>query len=280
MKSLDHKLIIYDSNCKVCSSLREVVLKFTSIPEVKIKAYKYLQTDLTNQVDADQFKNVMALVDTAGGKTLYGAEGIAYIFSTQYKVVEFLFRFPFVFRLFAFLYKIQAYNRYIIATPKSNYKCDCLPDRVVRYRLSYIVITCLASLFLIATLGASVGDLFDVSSIEAAASVVSILGLAWTVQIILAILFMRRDALDYVGHLNSIIFAGLLIMVPWMLFYFITGVFTVYLLVISTLISIAYMIHLHVHRIQYLEQSQWWTVSWIVLMHASIFFCIYSLYIN
>src|SRR5688500_16850481 len=110
MKSLSSKLIIYDSNCKVCSSLRDVVLKLTSIPEVKIKAYKDLAPDLSARVNPEKFKNVMALIDTSGGKTIYGIEGIAYIFSSQYKLIDFLFRLTPIFRLFNFFYKTSAYN--------------------------------------------------------------------------------------------------------------------------------------------------------------------------
>ena len=87
MKSLNSKLIVYDSNCKICSSLKDVVLKLTSIPEAKVKAYKDLSPELSLHVDSNNFKNVMALIDTSGGHTLYGAEGVAYIFSSQYKLL-------------------------------------------------------------------------------------------------------------------------------------------------------------------------------------------------
>src|SRR5437868_82043 len=148
MKSLTTKLIIYDSNCKVCSSFRDVVLKFTSVPKAKIKAYKDLSPAQSTQVDADKFKNVMALIDTSGGHTIYGAEGIAYIFSSQYKLIDFLLSFKPIFQVFNFLYKTQAYNRYIIATPNSQFHCDCFPDRIVKYRVSYIVLTLLIAIFL------------------------------------------------------------------------------------------------------------------------------------
>lgn len=160
MKTLDNKLIIYDSNCKVCSSLRDVVLKFTAIPEEKIKAFKDLTPDLTAHVDADQFKNVMALIDTSGANTIYGAQGVAYIFSSEYKLIDFLLSVKPIFKLFNFIYKTQAYNRYIIATPKSKFKCDCFPDRVLKYRISYIVMTLLISIFLTVMFGLSLRNFF------------------------------------------------------------------------------------------------------------------------
>jgi predicted DCC family thiol-disulfide oxidoreductase YuxK len=276
MKSLNDKLIIYDSNCKVCASFRQVVLKFTAIPEAKIKAYKDLTPALSTLVDPDKFRNVMALIDTAGGHTLYGAEGIAYIFSSQYKLVNLLLSFSPLYKLFNFLYKTQAYNRYVIATPKSSFKCDCLPDRVLKYRLSYIAITLLISVFLTAMFGISLKSFFTgISPAEAAGQMLLMAGSGWVIQILLATAFMKEKALDYIGHLGSIMVVGLLILTPWMLLYAITGIANFYLPALSVFISSAYMLYLHTQRIKYLELSQAWTVSWFLLLQSTAFFWVY-----
>jgi hypothetical protein len=281
MKSLNDKLIIYDSNCKVCSSLRDVVLRFTSIPEQKIKAYKDLSPDLNVKVDPDKFKNVMALIDTSGGNTLYGGEGIAYIFSSQYKIINFLLSFKLIFRLFNFFYKTQAYNRYIIATPKSNFRCDCFPDRVVKYRISYIVFTLLISVFLTVMFGISLRNFFTgISLSEAAGQMLLMAGTGWLIQILLAVLFIKQKALDYIGHLGSIMVVGLLILVPWMLLYATTGILNIYLPALSVLISSAYMLYLHIQRIKYLELSQTWTISWFLLLQFTAAFWVYFFHIK
>ena len=157
MKSLEHKLIIYDSNCKVCSSLRDVVLKLTSIPDTKVMAFRDLTPNLSQHVDPNRFRNGMAVMDLTGEKTIYGPEGVAHIFSSQYRLVDFLLRFKPFFSLFAFFYKVLAYNRYIIASPKSKFICDCLPDRVVNFRLSYIIIALTISITLTGLFGISFG---------------------------------------------------------------------------------------------------------------------------
>jgi hypothetical protein len=281
MKSLTNKLIIYDSNCKVCSSLRDVVLKFTTIPEAKVKAYRELSPEFSNHIDPDKFKNVMALLDTSDGNTLYGAEGIAYIFSSQYKIVDLLLSFSPIFNLFSFLYKTQAYNRYIIATPKSNLKCDCFPDRVVTYRISYIALTLLISIFLTAMFGISLKNFFvGITSLEAAMQMVLMAGTGWVIQIILALVLMRQKALDYIGHLCSIMVVGLLILVPWMLFYSVTGILSPYLPALSVLISSSFMLYLHVQRIKYLEVSRTWTISWFLSLQSTALFWIYFFHIK
>lgn len=281
MTSLANKLIIYDSNCKVCCSLRDVVLKSTSIPEERIKAYKDLEPALSRNVDPEQFKNVMALIDTAGGSTIYGAEGVAYIFASQYRIVAFLLRFKLIFNLFNFFYKTQAYNRYIIATPRSKFKCDCFPDREVKYRISYIVMTVLISVLLTALFGISIRNYFtDISRAEAATQMLLMAGTGWVLQILLAIISLRDKALDYIGHLGSIMVVGLLILVPSMLFYAFTGILTPWVPAISVLISSGYMLHLHINRMKYLELSQAWTISWFFFLQSTALFWIYLFHLK
>lgn len=281
MKSLASKLIIYDSHCKVCSSLRDVVLNYTSIPGEKIKAYKDLNADLSGHVDPEKFRNVMALIDTAGGQTIYGAEGVAYIFSSQYKIAEFLLSFRPVFRIFSFLYKTQAYNRYIIATPKSNFKCDCFPDRVIKYRISFIVITLLISVFLTALFGISLKKVAEgLSGTDAAIQMLLMAGTGWVLQILLATFTLREKALDYIGHLGSIMVAGLLILVPSMVFVALTGLSVPWVPAVSVMISSGYMLYLHIHRVRYLEMSQRWTITWFLFLQATAFFWIYIFHIK
>lgn len=281
MKSLNNKLIVYDSNCKVCSSLRDIVLKFTSIPEAKVKAYKDLSTELSPNVDPDKFKNVMALIDTSGGHTLYGAEGVAYIFSSQYKIVDFLLSFRPIYSLFNFFYKTQAYNRYIMATPKSKFYCDCFPDKVLKYRISYIVLTFLISVLLTALLGISLRKfVIDIPASEAAGQMLLMAGTGWVIQMILAVAFMKEKALDYVGHLGSVMVVGLLILTPWMLFYFFTGILNFYIPAISVLISSAFMLYLHIQRTRYLELTQVWTMSWFLLLQSTACFWIYTFHLK
>ena len=281
MKSLDGKLIIYDSNCKVCSALRDVVLRLTAIPEEKIKAFSDLDPEWSTHVDPERFKNVMALIDTSGGETIYGAEGVAYIFSSQYKLVNFLLSFKPIFRLFCLLYNIQAYNRYIIATPKSKFACDCFPDRVVKYRIGYIGITVLTSVLLTALFGISIRDhVAGLSGGEAAAQMLLMAGTGWVLQMALAMIFLRNKALDYVGHLGTIMVAGLLILVPSMIFHALTGILTLWIPAVSVVVSSGYMLYLHIGRVKYLELSQAWTVSWFFLLQSTALSWIYFFYLK
>lgn len=281
MKSLNHKLIVYDSNCKVCSSLREVVLRMTPISKEKVVAYRSLSSDMSNRVDPVKFRNGMALIDTTGGATIYGPEGVAYIFSSQYKIVDFLLSFQPVFKLFTFLYKTLAYNRYIIATPKSNFLCDCFPDKVVGYRVAFITIAVLVATILTALFGNSLRGLFPgMTGSNAAMQMLLMAGTGWVVLLLFAVAFLGNKALDYVGHLSSIMIAGLLILVPWIMLHAITGVSAVYIPALSVVLSSATMLYLHINRVRHLDISQAWTVSWFILLQTGAAGWIFFFHIN
>jgi predicted DCC family thiol-disulfide oxidoreductase YuxK len=280
MKSLDSKLIIYDSNCKICSSLRKVVLKLSSIKEEKIIAFSALPPDQTDKVDAAQFKNGIAVIDTHCGKTLYGTESIAYIFSSQYKLLDLLLKVPACYSLFSFIYQTLAYNRYLVATPKSTIKCDCLPDVNIKFRLAYIAISVCISVLITILLGLSLRPFVGAIYVKnEAVKLLLIAGTGWLLQVILAVLFLKEKALDYVGHLCTIMLAGVFIQVPWILFYFCSGLQIIWLPVLSLICSSAYMLYLHISRVRYLEISRRWTLSWFLLLQSSLLFLIYFYYL-
>ena len=91
---------------------------------------------------------------------------------------------------------------------------------------------------------------------------------------------MRNKTLDYIGHLGSIMVAGLLILLPWMLFHAITSIENVYLPLVSVVVSSAVMLYLHIHRIRHLQLSQAWTVSWFLSLQSGAIYWIWFFYLN
>jgi hypothetical protein len=87
--------------------------------------------------------------------------------------------------------------------------------------------------------------------------------------LIAAVTLNRQQAMDYGGHLATIMVAGLLVLVPAILFYLISGMLFYPLPVLSVLGSSGLMTYLHYHRVQYLGLSQRWTVQWFLLLQAS-----------
>jgi len=270
---MENKLIIYDSNCKVCVGLRDLMLALRLVKVEECVAYRRLEPQFKQLVSAERFRNEMALIDTRGGTTLYGAEGVSYVFADKIKLLQLLFRFRPFFLLFRFLYKILAFNRYVVATPRQqSITCDCYPEAATRYRIAYISLAVFLSVFLTALFGASVHEALGVKPAAGAVQLLLMAGTGWVIQILIAALSLeRQQALDYVGHLGTIMVAGLLVLVPSMAFYFITGIRFYPFPVLSVLCSSGLMLYLHYHRTLYLGLPQRWTAQWFLLLQLTAF---------
>src|SRR5690606_32427415 len=118
----------------------------------------------------------------------------------------------------------------------------CFPDKVVRYRIAYILIAMSIAIALTALFGISLRDFFPgMTRSEAAMQMLLMAGTGWAAQFFAAKLFLRDKALDYVGHLCSIMIVGLLILVPWMLFHAFTSISAAYVPALNVAISSATM---------------------------------------
>ncbi len=264
-------MIIYDSNCNVCVGLRDMMLILGLVEQNECLAYTAMDAQLKQKVSAERFRNEMALIDTRGGETLYGADGVSYVFADKVRLLGPLFRFKPFFLLFRFLYKTLAYNRYIVAPPKQQaIACDCYPEAATAYRISFISITVLTAVILTALFGASVHKALGVAPLAGAVQLLLIAGTGWVIQIILAALTLQRQqVLDYVGHLGTIMVAGLLVLVPSIVFYSLSGILFYPLPILSVACSSGLMAYLHYQRIQYLGLPQRWTLQWFLLLQVT-----------
>jgi predicted DCC family thiol-disulfide oxidoreductase YuxK len=273
MTSLENKLIIYDSNCKLCSTLRSVILQVTAIRNQQIKAYAELEPELAKKVDGEKFRNGMALVDTGEGNTIYGSDGIAYVFSSQSRILHILLKAAFFRGIFGFLYQVIAYNRYIIATPKSKFVCNCYPDKIIRFRIAYILIALLISVLLTVLFGISLREFFPgTGRLYAAVQMLLIAGTGWVLQMLLAAVCMRDKAVDYFGHLGTIMVAGLLVLLPSIAITSLLGWLNPWIPGISVLCSSSLMLYMHLRRSQFIGISTWWTLGWFLFLQSTAIF--------
>ena len=264
-------MIIYDGNCNVCVGLRDMMLALGLVEPKECVAYTALDAQLRQKVSADRFRNEMALIDTSGGETLYGADGVSFVFADKIRLLQPVFQFKPFSRLFRFLYKTLAFNRYVIATPRQHaIACDCYPEAATKFRISFITIAVLLAVILTALFGASVHEALGVTPLAGAGQLLLIAGTGWVVQIMIAALTLeRQQALDYVGHLGTIMVAGLLVLVPSIIFYFISGVLFYPLPMLSVICSSGLMLYLHYQRVKYLGLHQKWTLQWFLLLQAT-----------
>jgi hypothetical protein len=129
--------------------------------------------------------------------------------------------------------------------------------------------------------GISLKDFFEgMSATRSAVEMLLIAGTGWVIQIFLATIFLKDKALDYIGHLSSIMVVGLLVLVPWILFHSITGITVIAFPLVSVCISSLLMLYLHIERVRHLELSQRWTWSWFLALQSTASFWIYFFHLK
>lgn len=144
------QLLVFDGYCRVCINLIKLINITGLFPADKCISYYKLSPELKSLIDEDRFKNEMAFLDLSDG-VLYGPYGIKKAICSNTGFLNAIIKIPFVFSIFIFLYKVIAYNRYVILLPKeAALECDCGPDKEKKYRNYYFGILSVLNLLLIA----------------------------------------------------------------------------------------------------------------------------------
>jgi predicted DCC family thiol-disulfide oxidoreductase YuxK len=271
------EVVVYDAACKVCTGLKNTMVFLQILNEKNCRAFQDLPENQKVMINPDRFRNEMALIEDE--KILYGPTAIAKIFSSRFIILRILLKNKFFFSLFTFLYRIVAFNRYIIATPRNSVVCDCFPDNVKKYRIAYIIITYSLAIILTALAGISFHRIFGFSAGVAALYALLIVGSGWIIQLIIALLVMDERKFEYAGHVGSIMVAGLLVLVPAMIIV-LCGVENLFIPLTGTIISSFLMLNMHIKRTRFMHLSQWWTVSWFMCLQIMAIIWIYFIFLR
>lgn len=194
MKTLAHKIIIYDDVCPMCKAYTEGFVQLGWLPFENRVGFSQVPKDILEKIDSNRARHEIPLYDTETGETLYGKDALFYILGEQMPILKPLFRFaPFRAMVFG-LYQIITYNRRIIAgSPKPTNGFDCAPDFNAFYRYLYIG---LATVF-------SVWILFD--DFQAIDNQWIMLFSLISMAILRGLFFKNfRTKTDYFGHLATV----------------------------------------------------------------------------
>jgi hypothetical protein len=196
MKTLDHKIIIYDDVCPLCKAYTDGFVQIGwLLPEHRLgfsNAPKYI----LDNIDINRARHEIPLYDTETGETLYGKEALFFIFGEAFPLLKPLFNFSFFRAIIFGLYQIITYNRRIIAgskTPQIGF--DCAPDFNTYYRWLYIGILTFLSYIILYS---------NVQNID-------IVNVTWKSLFFVGILrglFFKdfQEKTTYFGHLTTVIF--------------------------------------------------------------------------
>lgn len=270
MNILKHKLIVYDGDCPLCSRLLHHAVRWNIVAEGDCSAFYNLPPAYAARVDAERFRSEMALVDTTGGATLYGIEGLREVAALRYPLLRPLLSLRFVQVLLHALYGIIAPNRYVLSTPPARpFACACAPVVSAGTRLRYIILAHLLSVAATATFAIAVRPLVpEVPLVEYVLWVLLATGTGWALYLAVAAAAHPSLFIDHWAHMASVMWRGALVLTPLA----ILALFSVHSAVAALLCiaaSLGVMAFQHTRRIRALALPAWWSVLWLLLLVGS-----------
>lgn len=281
MNVLKDRLIVYDGDCALCSGLKVRAVRYGVIDESDCAAYHTLPAQYSEAIDPNHFRNEMALVEKNGEPTLYGVDGLTYVFSTRYPALRPMFTNSFVQIIFKAVYSVVAPNRYVISTPPARVmSCACAPEVSLAVRLCYILPAHLCAIIATILFGLAVRPLVpEVSSGAAVAGILLITGTGWALHTLFAAVFLPRSFIEYQSHLASVMWHGVLPLFPVILLAA-WHIYSVLLVAVCVTASSVWMIFQHQRRARALCLSQWWTVLWYMFLVSGAAFWFFIFWEN
>lgn len=281
MNVLKDRLIVYDGNCALCSGLTVRAVRYGIIDESDCATYHTLPAHYSKTIDPNHFRNEMALIERNGGHTLYGIDGLTYVFSARYSSLRPILTSSFMQIILKAMYSVVAPNRYVISTPPARPRsCACAPEVSIAVRLRYILPAHLFAIITTMMFGLAVRPLVpEVSSSAAVAAILLITGTGWALHTLLAAVFLPRIFVEHEAHLASVMWRGVLPLFPVILLAA-WSVHSVVLVALCVITSSGWMTFQHQRRARALCLSQWWTVLWYTLLVSGAVFWLFIFWEN
>jgi predicted DCC family thiol-disulfide oxidoreductase YuxK len=276
------KTIIYDGECPFCEVYTGAFVKLGVLGAEERMPFSALKNqEFISRMDVTRQGNEIPLVDLNGGETIYGLDAMLFLLAKKWKWIRTIFRFPPLYFFFRRFYALISYNRRIILAKKySNLKCSCAPAFHLGYRIAFIFIAVFISFFFTWEFGKAFAQTIPVNIKNAAIKTEAICGTGWIVMIFLAVAFLKKNAIDYIGHLAVLEVIGVFILLPSIIIAPHIGFAGFILCVLNVLFSSGIMLRGHIRRIRALGVSQVWTSIWFVTLQATAIFWIIKFSLN
>jgi hypothetical protein len=150
----------------------------------------------------------------------------------------------------------------------------------MRHRITFIVLAVLLSSLVTFLFGRSAAPYLSISQGDGGWQMLLVAGTGWIVQIIAALVFMKRDPIIYLGHLSTVMVIGVLILVPGIILSSLTGYEYAGIPVVSVAASSLTMLWLHIKRVKHIGASQAWTLSWFLSLQVTAWAWAYVFYLQ
>jgi predicted DCC family thiol-disulfide oxidoreductase YuxK len=258
------KAIIYDGECPLCAAYTRLFVRLGILnPSERIAFSELRNQEFIPRMDSTRQGNEIPLVDLNGGKTIYGVDALIFLLGKKWKWIKTIGNIS-VFHFFlTHFYATISYNRRIILAKKfRKMECSCAPAFHMGYRFAFIFIGAIFSFLITWLFGNAIAKEGNFPNENAGWKMEAICGTGWLVTILFALLFMKKNRIDYFGHLAVLEIIGVTILLPSILLAPFLGFSGIIFCLISVLFSSACMLRGHIRRVRIMGESQYWTAIW------------------
>lgn len=256
MKTLKNHILIYDSECPMCTMYSKGFIKAGMLDENGRKAFTEVSSERDSLIDFNRAKNEIALVDYRQSKVIYGLDSLLLIIGNSFPALEKMARIQPLYWFFKKLYSFVSYNRkQIIPSEKDHNGQGCVPDFNVRYRLAYISFVVIFSAFVLSLFSAQMNVGLKVNFWREFA--VCAVQIAW--QTLFLKNYLKEKCWDYIGNMMTVSLIGTLLLIPALLLNLNGGLLVFYFGFVVVLMFLE-----HLRRCKILQLNLLPTVSWTI----------------
>lgn len=260
MKLLKDHVLLFDSQCPLCTAYSNQFVKNGMLEEEGREAYQEMSADTCIYIDKNKARNEIALVNKANGKVYYGIDSIFKIMGNSYPLLNHIFRFPLFYHIMKKVYAFISYNRKVIIPPKKS-DDTCVPDRNMKYRNAYLLFTWIISSLILTQYSAYLSGLIPASQFHRE---FMICGGQIIFQALVVFLIAKNKVADYLGNMMTISFAASLLLFLFILLGKLFALTTPLIYAAFFMLVVGVMLLEHMRRMKLLNLSFIPSMTWVI----------------
>lgn len=270
MKTLKNSILVYDSECLMCSYYTEKFVRNGVLEQEGWVAYKDIENSLCSLLDKKRARNEIALVNTKTQTVTYGIESIFLLVGQMFPFLKPLFRLKFFRWTMKRVYSFISYNRKAIAPSRQfeGYN-QCTPDFNLKYRLAYIFFTWMVVSVILNAYSKTLTGIIPQSNFIREFIICG----GQVIYQAIAVAIIRKDrVVHYLGNMMTISFAGSLLLLPTLAVYKFFPTVSHFIMAAYFFLVVFLMFLEHIRRTRILEINWMATATWLHYRVTVLFF--------
>ena len=266
-------VLLYDDHCPLCQWYSACFVQLGLLPDDGRQALgSYSPATHLPQPDMQRAQHEIPLVDAEANTVRYGIDALLTILEQRYAGLVRVARFPFVYAALQALYAFISYNRRIIAGASA---CTgaCRPDYHAGWRLTWLVFCITWAVILTMWAGHLVGEVWLGTGLSVGVSLAAIGG-GWLLYMLSLVHLPRQQAVDYLGHLGTMMLVGVLLLVPACLCATLIATNSRWRWCGSVLLSFGTMTAMHWRRLRACGLPVWRLYLWVACLLLTASTCL------